>query len=104
MIKKIIALVFIGVVLFACNEEKLACEENNTFSLELTNGASNPYDIYVNNRFRQTIAGKEKSTIAIPAGFAKIRVEQKSGYILYPTVKEYEWTISACENYYLVFP
>ena len=104
MIKKIIASVFIVFVLFACEEEKRPCEKNNTFNLELTNGSSDPYNVYVNNKFILVVAGKKKETIAAPAGFAKITVEQKSGYILYPTVKEYESTISACESHYLVFP
>lgn len=96
-----IAIIFIG-----CEKDgaKLECEINNTFLFELTNGSNDTYAIYVNNIYQTDIKGKKKQTLTLPAGFIKITVKQKDGYLLYPTVKDYEYTLNSCERYYLVFP
>jgi hypothetical protein len=86
------------------NVPKPACELNNTFSLECTNGSNDTYAVYVNNVYKVDIRAKNKRTIDVPAGFAKIEVVQKDGYILYPTKKTYENTASACDIRYMVFP
>ena len=104
--KKVLIIIAVSLLLFSCDKEKdkKACERNNTFSIELINSKTDPYEIYVNEKYVGTIAGKDKQTFDISAGYFKITFKQKSGYLLYPSVYDMTDTYSACERYYKVFP
>jgi hypothetical protein len=80
------------------------CERNRTFQLEVTNGSNDTYAIYANNKFQTNIAGKKKVLLTLPAGFIKINAVQVNGYVLYPTEKYWEATVTECDNLYLVVP
>jgi hypothetical protein len=79
-----------------------ACE--TTFQLEFTNGSSDTYELYINDEYQQDVEGKKKVTYTIPEGYWSAKVVQKTGYIFYPTIKEYSGTCDAGESYYIVFP
>ena len=103
--KKILISVFLVLVVVGCKSTStLACEDNDTFTIEFTNGSSDTYDIYINNVLKGSLLSKKKITYDVPSGFSKITVTQKTGYILFPTTKTYENNGKACETRYLVFP
>lgn len=79
-----------------------SCE--NTFTMEFTNGSNDVYELYINDTYQQDVEGKEKVTYIIDDGYWTASVVQKTGYILYPTVKNYSGTCDAGESYYIVFP
>ncbi len=94
---------------------KTECEENNTCTVEFTNGSNEIYEIYVNNKGRGIISGKEKVKKTIPAGFNKITLIPYSSMIdtdetligsktnkSEPITREVE--LKPCQNYYWVFP
>ena len=101
--KKLLILFSIALLFSSCTKEK-DCEVNDSFYMELNNGSNNPYDVYVNDVFLETLDGKKQETYQIPAGYFKIKVIQVSGYLLYPTEKEYTGSVAACESYYITFP
>jgi hypothetical protein len=103
--KKLLISLFLVLMVVGCKTEStLECEDKNTFCIEFTNGSSDPYNLYVNDKFQQVVAAKNKVTYNIPAGYYSAKAVQKSGYLLYATVKEYSGTHKSCENYYIVFP
>lgn len=79
-----------------------ACE--TTFQLEFTNGSSDTYELYINDVYQQDVEGKQKAIYNIPAGYWSAKAVQKTGYLFYPTIKEYSGTCQADESYYIVFP
>ncbi|MGC3979059.1 MAG: hypothetical protein QM751_13035 [Paludibacteraceae bacterium] len=80
------------------------CQSKNTYTLRFVNTSSNVYMIYVNNAYVCDIAGKKEYTTNCQAGYTKITCTQKTGYILYPTIKEYESNVQCCQSYRLMFP
>ncbi|MFT3753707.1 MAG: hypothetical protein QM800_12815 [Paludibacter sp.] len=101
--KKLILTLFSVLIFTGCAKSLLPCEENNTFSMEFTNGTDDPYNLYINDEFQEVVAAKTKITYNIPAGFWNAKVVQKSGYVFTPTVKTYSNTYEACTKYYIVF-
>jgi uncharacterized protein YcnI len=93
---KKLALLLFTLILFT------ACEK--TFQIEFTNGSSDTYELYINDVYQQDVEGKQKVTYNIPEGYWSAKVVQKTGYILFPTVKDYSGTYKAGESYYIVFP
>ncbi|MEI8086423.1 MAG: hypothetical protein WCG93_09435, partial [Paludibacter sp.] len=79
------------------------CEQNQTFSMEFTNGTSDPYDLYINDKFQQIVRAKSKVTYDVPAGYWSAEVVQISGYNLNQIDKFYSDTYQSCTNYYIVF-
>ena len=94
-------------IFFICGcttTSKPTCEQNNTFTMEFTNGSSDPYNLYINDVFQSVVDGKTKVTYNIPAGYWSAKVVQKSGYIISATVVNYSNTTEACTSNYIIFP
>lgn len=76
------------------------CEKRNIGQIQIINKSTNPYIIYDNQRYLFTIAGGGETTIDAEVGEHNISAEQKSGYLMYPTVNKRFVSISkACEGY-----
>jgi len=103
--KKLLICLFTVLLFIGCNSttSKPTCEQNKTFSMEFTNGTSDPYNLYINDKFQQVIAAKSKVTYDIPAGYWSAETQQKTGYLFTPTVNSYSNTYESCTNYYIVF-
>ena len=102
--KKLLICLFVVFLTIGCSTaSKPTCEQDNTFSMEFTNGSNDPYDLYINGVFEQIVEAKSKTTYDIPAGYWSAKVVQRSGYTLYQTVNDYSNTYESCTNYYIVF-
>lgn len=73
-------------------------------TITLVNNSSNPYNIYFNGAHEYTMQGGTRQDVTKPKGSYSIKVEQESGYVLYPTVKEYSTTLSGCDTKTVSFP
>lgn len=103
MKKLLIALVviFIGI---GCTQTSVPeCEQDDTFSIEFTNGTSDPYDLYINDNFQQIMSAHSRVTYDIPAGYWSAEAIQRSGYSVYPIENMYSDTYESCTNYFIVF-
>jgi hypothetical protein len=102
--KKLLICLVVVFLTIGCAQSSLpTCEENNTFSMEFTNGTNDPYDLYINDSFQQVVKAKSKVLYDIPAGYWSAEVVQRSGYILNQIDKTYSNTYKACTDYYIVF-
>jgi len=102
--KKLLICLFIVFLTMGCTKISTpTCEQNNTFSMEFTNGTNDPYDLYINDSFQQIVEAKSKVTYDIPAGYWSAEVVQISGYTLYQTDKVFSNTYQSCTSYYIVF-
>ncbi len=102
--KKLIISLFVVFLFIGCTQVSVpTCEQNQTFSMEFTNGTNNPYDLYINDQYQQVVSAKSKVTYDIPAGYWSAEVVQISGYVLYPVDNVYSNTYESCTNYYIVF-
>jgi len=104
MKKLLICLSVIFLAIGCATTSKPACEQDNTFSMEFTNGSNDPYDLYINDQFQQVIKANSKTTYDIPAGYWSAEVVQRSGYGLnLPIDITYSNTYQSCTDYYIVF-
>ncbi|MEI6555484.1 MAG: hypothetical protein WCL70_07845 [Paludibacter sp.] len=93
--KKLLIIGLLAVLFTACQK---------TFNLDITNGSSDTYSLYVNDVYQQDVNGKEKVVYSIPEGYWSVRVVQKTGFFLIATDQTYSGTCAAGENKYIVFP
>lgn len=70
----------------------------------ITNNSSNPYEIYINSTDIGALNGGYYITESLTPGYYEIKVVQNSGYVFYPTVKEYDITATSGNTYNIVFP
>lgn len=75
-----------------------------TGKVVMVNNSSNPYDIFVNGAKDTQQPGKSKGTLTLAKGNYVIKVQQVSGYIAYPTVKEYNISLSGCDEKTISYP
>lgn len=103
-IRFIIISLFAATMLSACqkNEEtKPECERNKTGTITISNSSSNPYDIYIDDKFQIRLDGNHISSgILIQEGNdRKLYAQQVSGYVLYPTKRTDYFNVLRCSNY-----
>jgi len=102
--KKLLISLFVIFLTIGCTQSSAPdCELDDTFSIEFTNGTSDPYDLYINDEFQQVMSAKSRVTYDIPAGYWSAEVIQRSGYAVYPNDNTYSNTYESCTNYYIVF-
>ena len=102
--KKLLICLFVVFLTVGCStESKPSCEQDDTFSMEFTNGSNDPYDLYINDQFQQIIKAKSKTTYDIKAGYWSAEVVQRSGYTVDQIDNIYSNTYQSCTNYYIVF-
>jgi len=102
--KKLLICLFVVFLTAGCtNTSKPSCEQDDTFSMEFTNGSNDPYDLYINDQYQQIIKPKSKTTYDIPAGYWSAEVVQRSGFTGIGVDNIYSNTYLSCTNYYIVF-
>lgn len=109
--KKLILPVFIALVLISCESQvednRTECQKENIGYVKFNNNSSNPYDIFINDVYYKQQPGNSISStwIKFDAGVAyTIKVQQAAGYIIYPTVKTYNFTMNQCDEKTISFP
>lgn len=75
-----------------------------TGTIQFINNSQNPYDVFVDGTHVFQQSGKTTRDHSVSAGSHKVKVQQVSGYVLYPTVKEYEPNVTASENIVVSYP
>jgi PKD repeat protein len=81
------------------NSTNPECQTNNTGTLTIfLSGTSNPYKVFINGVYREDMTAGSK-VFTVPAGNASLKLEQRSGYVLYPTVRETNANIVKCQDY-----
>ncbi len=104
MIMAVVATTF-----FSCAKDddqsltKSICEQNNTGEVSVSNTQSDPYKVYVNGGYKQLVSSKSKTSFDLSPGTYTIKLEQSSGYVLYPTVYTKSVTINQCRTSYCSF-
>lgn len=74
-------------VLNKTNKEvnKPECEKRQQGKIVIENHSSNPYDLYQENKFIETLQGKTSKIFYVNNGNYNFKAVQKSGYLMYPT-------------------
>ena len=81
------------------------CEKYDYGYVDFTNNSDNSYSIYIDDSYIFTLSGGYvKDDYHLDSGYHKIEVIQQEGYLLYPTTKEYTFTVTKCGNKYISFP
>lgn len=95
------SLILLSVMLFSTCKKDDPC---TTGSVRFTNTSTNPYDLYVDDQFQIRISGNTFTELDFPEGQIRVRVEQVSGFILFPTMKEGRISVFGCQENEWVFP
>lgn len=96
---------FLGLfVMLSCEkkeESKPECEKNKSGTITISNSSSNPYDIYIDDKFQIRLDGNHiSSEILIQKGNdRKLYAERVSGYTLYPTKRTEYSNVVRCSDY-----
>ena len=63
--------------------------------IQVLNNSSDPYTISIkgNTSMSFTLNGKQSVTKTVEVGYYNVHVRQQSGYLLYPTEKDYEFYV-----------
>lgn len=97
LLLSIVSILFIG-----C--EKDESENCTKAKARFTCTSVNPYYLYIDGVFEGTIQGKTYYEMNLTAGFHYWKLEQVSGYLVYPTVINDSRTVTGCNDFEIVFP
>lgn len=97
---------------FAACEANINVDDDNTSvnvgigvgTLKVTSTSSNPYKIEIDGDYAGIINGHDTKTWKKNKGTYSVRVIQQSGYVLYPTDKNYVAVIKSNETTIITFP
>ena len=90
-----------SIVLMAALVSLLSCDKKEEYELRFTCTSSNPYEINVDGN-SDIVSGGSFKNYTLEEGTYSWKVEQQSGYIAYPTVKE--GTVNLKQDKEIVFP
>jgi len=96
----IIALVVSSFLTASCDNE----EECLAATVRFTNTSMNPYDLYIDDAYTLRISGSTFQEFDLLEGQHEARVEQVSGFILFPTIVENTLNVFGCQESEWVFP
>ena len=83
----------------------VSCGEDCTYGeVRFTNNSSNPYNLYIDDTYEATISGNAFIEINIIEGQHTGRVEQVSGFLLFPTIETITLNVYGCQQSEWVFP
>ena len=105
---KILAFIF-SLVLFSCSKDDDGGGGGGgnpctTAVVRMVNNSSNPYYLYVNGSYYGSLQGSTFDDYTLTEGYYNIKVEQISGYLFYPTIKEWSINLVGCQDRTLTFP
>ncbi len=99
--KKLLLVVVIAMISFvSCNDDDTGLFKS-TYELRFTCTSDNPYLVEVNG-YSNIVSGNSYKNYYLKKGTYAWRVEQQSGYVLYPTVKE--GTVNLDQDKEIIFP
>lgn len=109
---KIIAfatLLMMVVAIFGCGKGNTGspvsqCETNKTAEIRFVNNSTNSYGIYIDGTYYGALQGNAFDDLTVNEGKRTFEAVQETGYILYPTEKEYTTTVVRCQDLTWNFP
>lgn len=75
-----------------------------TGTIQLINTSDNPYDVFIDGKGIGQQPGNTTWEKTYDKGYHAIKVQQASGYILYPTIKEGSVTLDGCDKKVITYP
>ncbi len=81
-----------------------SCSKLVNGELRFSNNSANPYNCYVDGGFKFKLNGNNSKDIDVKEGEHTVRVEQVSGYLVYPTILNWNVTVQAGKAYSITFP
>jgi len=105
---KILAFLF-SLVLFSCSKDDDdggggGGNPCTTADVRIVNNSSNPYYLYVNGSYNSSLQGNTFTDLTLNEGGYNFKVEQISGFLFYPTIKEWSINLVGCQDRTLTFP
>ena len=96
------SLILSSVMFFSCSKDSI--DNCLTGTVRFTNTSSNPYDLWVDGTYQFRLSGNTFRELDLTEGQHNAQVEQVSGYILYPTIKETTLSVFGCQEREWIFP
>lgn len=93
-------LALVSLVGLSCNNE----DDCMTGTVRFINTSDNPYNLYIDDQFQLRIEGNSSEVLDLLEGESKGRVEQVSGFVLFPTILERNLVVFGCQEEEWVFP
>jgi hypothetical protein len=99
-------------MLLGCKKEEpvaplTECQKENVGYMAFQNKSNDAYDVWINNEYYRQIPANSHETVfkKYPAGKVyRIKVQQVAGYVVNPTVKNFEITLNQCDEKQIHFP
>ncbi|MDZ4847027.1 MAG: hypothetical protein SH857_15955 [Chitinophagales bacterium] len=85
-------------------DNRPACQQNNTGTVDFDSYSDNPYSCYINNVYAGQVGSYGNKLVTSTAGFKNLRVLQVNGYVLYPSEFTGTATLSQCGILTFKFP
>ena len=73
-------------------------------NVRFTCTSDNPYLLYIDGSFKTTVNGQSFVEYDLVSGEHVVKAEQKSGYVLYPTVRQTTLNVKAGKSIEWMFP
>lgn len=99
--KKLISPLLLIVTLFTNCEKEPEC---TTGTVRFTCTSANPYDVFIDGKYEFQIPGNSFTERDLPEGNRQLKAVQVSGYLVYPTIKEYTMSVFGCQEHEWIFP
>jgi hypothetical protein len=95
-----LSLLISNFLLFAC----ISVDECPSGTVRFSNTSDNPYELYINGEWEMRIDGNTFTELDLPEGKHQAKVEQLSGYLLFPTIVGSELNVFGCQESQWIFP
>lgn len=91
---------------FINEAQPLECETNKVGTIIFRNNSSNPYDVFVDDKYVLRVTGKSQSQRIFirEADNRKLYAKQVSGFVMYPTERTNYLNVVSCSDYSWQFP
>lgn len=94
----------IGMMMVGCSSDSpLVIKQYGT--IQCINNNSDPYIVTIkgNTSLSFTLEARKSITKSVEVGYYDVHVKQKSGYLFYPTEKDYEFYVQDNQNHVISF-
>lgn len=93
----------LSMVFFSCDPDDgiIDCTKG---TMRFTCTSFNPYRLYIDGSFETTIDGQTFYEVELLEGTHNYKMEQVSGYLLYPTIVNESSFIRGCKESEIIFP
>jgi hypothetical protein len=101
---RLLLLILLLGVFAGCTKDSVDLPDCTKATVRFNNLSINPYNVYVDGTFRAKLDGNKYKDFELSAGDHVAKVEQVSGYLLFPTVYNWNFTLVGCNDISYSFP